>query len=743
MPPLSIAPNQQNQQPSIPSSALSTQKLRSLLSSPSRPSPPQLSKPDVLIRPSTPEALVYIDTSDTPPPYSPRREGLPASSLDQPALDIQPNSSPPSLLGSPSPNTNSTLGLGLLHVPKTGRWKRTSTQQVLLEKFAAGTGNTAIPPTTPATSPSRRPRASSLPSLFWPSKLSKKAVPLPAVVTSSDYLPPPAAVMGKGAHLDNSKYTLLSVPLSSADVLVSTGLAPSLYSPPPLYKPDPSQPPHKVPEQELEQAPTWALVTTYMSYFVLIVYGHIRDFFGVRFRAAAYKPLRTQNGYAPINSGFDTFYHRRLYVRIRDCFNRPITNVPGRTLTLLERESPDHNKTFNLTGHTRELLNLSSYNYLGFAQSQGPCANAVEVAVQRWGISVNSSRAEVGTLDLHHEVEHLVARFVGQEAALLLSMGFATNSTTLPALVSRGCLIISDELNHSSLVYGSRISGASIKVFKHNDPKSLETVLRESIAQGQPRTHRPWKKILVVVEGLYSMEGTICRLPEIIDLKRKYGFYLYLDEAHSIGAVGPNGRGICDYYGVDPTEVDILMGTFTKSFGAAGGYISGSRAVINHIKLICHSAIYAESISVPVLEQICTSMKIIMGEDGTDDGRRRIQSLASNAQYFSTELKKLGFIVYGDTASPVIPLMLFHPAKIPAFSREMLERGIAVVVVGYPATSIIASRVRFCVSAAHTREDIDNVLKAVADVGDRLMLRVNRNKAMKASSQSAEDKRSI
>jgi serine palmitoyltransferase len=129
---------------------------------------------------------------------------------------------------------------------------------------------------------------------------------------------------------------------------------------------------------------------------------------------------------------------------------------------------------------------------------------------------------EGGTHALHSDTEKLVARFLGQESAVIISMGFATNSTTLPALVSKGSLIISDELNHSSLVFGARLSGATIKVFKHNDPEALEKVLRDAIAQGQPRTHRPWKKILLVVEGLYSMEGNICCLPEILALKKKY-----------------------------------------------------------------------------------------------------------------------------------------------------------------------------------------------------------------------------
>jgi serine palmitoyltransferase len=244
-------------------------------------------------------------------------------------------------------------------------------------------------------------------------------------------------------------------------------------------------------------------------------------------------------------------------MRINDCFSRPVTGVPGRKITLLERFTDDYCKTFHLTGNTVDCLNLSSYNYLGFAQCDGPCADAVEKTVKKYGISSISPRAEVGmqnchvsweglrnennstiaanrivcqshqrfikgTLDIHQEVEELVARFVGKPAAMVVSMGYATNSTTLPALVSKGSLIISDEMNHSSIVFGSRLSGAFIRVYKHNDMEDLENLLKECISQGQPRTRRPWKKVLLVVEGLYSMEGSICNLPKIIELKKKY-----------------------------------------------------------------------------------------------------------------------------------------------------------------------------------------------------------------------------
>jgi serine palmitoyltransferase len=153
---------------------------------------------------------------------------------------------------------------------------------------------------------------------------------------------------------------------------------------------------------------------------------------------------------------------------------------------------------------------------------------------------------------LHQECEALVARFVGQEASMVCSMGFATNSTTLPILIGRGGLIISDELNHSSLIFGARLTGAKIRVFKHNDMKDLEKLLKQVFSQGRPITHRPWNKILVVVEALYSMEGIIhlifgrlCNLVDLVKLKKKYNFYIYLDEAHSIGGIGPNGRGTC------------------------------------------------------------------------------------------------------------------------------------------------------------------------------------------------------
>lgn len=297
-------------------------------------------------------------------------------------------------------------------------------------------------------------------------------------------------------------------------------------------------------------------------------------------------------------------------------------------------------------------------------------------------------------------------------------------------VVLQGCLILSDELNHASLVLGARLSGATIRIFKHNNMQSLEKLLKDAIVYGQPRTRRPWKKILILVEGIYSMEGSIVRLPEVIALKKKYKAYLYLDEAHSIGALGPSGRGVVDYFGLDPEDVDVMMGTFTKSFGASGGYIGGKKELIDYLRTHSHSAVYATSMSPPVMEQIITSMKCIMGQDGTSLGKECIQQLAENTRYFRRRLKEMGFIIYGNEDSPVVPLMLYMPAKIGAFGREMLKRNIGVVVVGFPATPIIESRARFCLSAAHTKEILDTALKQIDEVGDLLQLKYSRHRPL-------------
>ncbi|KAJ1078687.1 hypothetical protein CapIbe_008744 [Capra ibex] len=482
-----------------------------------------------------------------------------------------------------------------------------------------------------------------------------------------------------------------------------------------------------------EETPMLVAVLTYVGYGVLTLFGYLRDFLRHwRIEKCHHATEREeQKDFVSLYQDFENFYTRNLYMRIRDNWNRPICSVPGARVDIMERQSHDYNWSFKYTGNViKDVINMGSYNYLGFARNSGPCQEAAAKVLEEYGVGVCSTRQEIGNLDKHEELEKLVASFLGVEAAMAYGMGFATNSMNIPALVSKGCLILSDELNHASLVLGARLSGATIRVFKHNNMQSLEKLLKDAIVYGQPRTRRPWKKILILVEGIYSMEGSIVRLPEVIALKKKYKAYLYLDEAHSIGALGPTGRGVVDYFGLDPEDVDIMMGTFTKSFGASGGYIGGKKALIDYLRTHSHSAVYAASLSPPVAEQIITAMKCIMGQDGTTLGKECIQQLAENVRYFRRRLKSMGFIIYGNEDSPVVPLMLYMPAKIGAFGREMLKRNIGVVVVGFPATPIIESRARFCLSAAHTREMLDTALKEIGEVGDLLHLKYSRRRSV-------------
>uniref|UniRef100_A0A8C5PCE2 serine C-palmitoyltransferase n=1 Tax=Leptobrachium leishanense TaxID=445787 RepID=A0A8C5PCE2_9ANUR len=481
--------------------------------------------------------------------------------------------------------------------------------------------------------------------------------------------------------------------------------------------------------ESFEEAPMYVAVMTYIGYGLVTLFGYLRDFMRAwgleKCHMAAER--EEQKDFVPLYQDFENFYTRNLYMRVRDNWNRPICSVPGPQFDLMERLTDDYNWTYRYTGKViKDVINMGSYNYLGFAENDKDFLVPVMDMIQSHGVGVGNSRQEMGNLDKHLELENLVAEFLDVEAALVFSMGFATNSTNIPALVGKGCLILSDELNHTSLILGSRLSGATVRIFKHNNMQNLEKLLKDAVVNGQPRTHRAWKKILIVIEGIYSMEGSIARLPEIIALKKKYKAYLYLDEAHSIGAVGATGRGVVEYFGVNPSDVDVLMGTFTKCFGAVGGYIAGTQELVDSLRAHSHSAVYATSMSPPVAEHIIRVMKCIMGYDGTLVGFQRVQQLAQNTKYFRRRVQELGFITYGNEDSPVVPVLLYMPGKVGAFARHMLKRKIGVVVVGFPATPITEARARFCISAAHTKEMLDAVLTAMDELGDFLRVKYSR-----------------
>ncbi|MEE6474444.1 hypothetical protein FKM82_010383 [Ascaphus truei] len=258
--------------------------------------------------------------------------------------------------------------------------------------------------------------------------------------------------------------------------------------------------------ESFEEAPLYIAVFTYMGFGLVTLFGYLRDFmrtWGLE-KCQMATEREAQKDFVPLYQDFENFYTRNLYMRVRDNWNRPICSVPGPKFDLMERVTDDYNWTFRHTGRViKDVINMGSYNYLGFAENDPESLETVMGTVKDYGTGVCSSRQEMGNLDKHKELEDLVAQFLDVEAAMVFGMGFATNSMNIPALVGKGCLILSDELNHTSLVLGARLSGATIRIFKHNNMQSLEKLLRDAVVSGQPRSHRGWRKILILVEGIY------------------------------------------------------------------------------------------------------------------------------------------------------------------------------------------------------------------------------------------------
>ncbi|EPY34465.1 serine palmitoyltransferase [Angomonas deanei] len=437
-----------------------------------------------------------------------------------------------------------------------------------------------------------------------------------------------------------------------------------------------------------------------------------------------------KEGYAPIVKDFDSYWNRRFYRRIRDCFARPIDSRPSRVIGIVERFAKDMNADYEYTDRIIPAINLGSYNYLGFAEDTPSITYDVLDSLDVLGVASCSSPQEVGQNACVAKLEKEFAHFIGKEDAIICGMGFGTNFRGIPGLVGKGCLAISDSLNHSSLVNGVRSSGAKVQVFKHGRYDLLEKLLRDAVVLGQNPAgdYKPYTRIVIIVEGIYSMEGEIINLKKVVELKKKYKALLFVDEAHSIGALGKSGRGVCEHCGVNPKDVDVLMGTFTKSFGSIGGYIASTSIVVDHLRRHSCIALHCDTLAPPCAQQVLSVLDVMLGKDGTTLGQDRIKQLKDNSRFFRQGLIRLGFTVLGDDASPVVPVMCYNLGKLPALARLCLERGVAIVVVGYPATPLLESRVRFCVSAAHTREDLEYTLSVMEELSKEVYLDYNHSK---------------
>ena len=361
------------------------------------------------------------------------------------------------------------------------------------------------------------------------------------------------------------------------------------------------------------------------------------------------------------------------------------------------------NNTTQIGG--RELINYATYNYLGMS-GDAAVSEAAKQAIDCYGTSVSASRLLSGEKPLHQELEQAVADFVGTEDSIVFVGGHATNVTTVSHLFGKNDLIVHDSLSHNSILEGCYLSGATIIAFPHNDWQALAVMLKE-------RRHR-YKKVLIVIEGVYSTDGDIPDLPQFIEVKKRYKTYLMVDEAHSIGVLGERGRGIGELYQVNSADVDLWMGTLSKSFASCGGYIAGSKALVEYLKHTAPGFVYSVGISPPDAAATLAAIRVLKTQP------ERVQRIQARSKLFLELAQERGLNTGLSHGSPVIPIIVGDALKSIQLSRNLFEQGINVPFMAYPAVPKNAARLRFFITCDHTEEQIRYTIDTLASELEKL-----------------------
>jgi 8-amino-7-oxononanoate synthase len=353
----------------------------------------------------------------------------------------------------------------------------------------------------------------------------------------------------------------------------------------------------------------------------------------------------------------------------------------------------------------RELINFSGNNYLGFSGEADVTAAAKE-ALDRYGTSASASRLVSGTRPLHGELEREIAGFLGSEDAITFTSGQATNLTVIGHLMGRGDLILHDELAHNSIVLGSRLSGATRRAFPHNDWQALDDILHE--------VRREYRKVLIAVEGVYSMDGDIPDVPRFIETKRRHKAMLYLDEAHSLGTLGTSGRGIGEHFNLPTRDIDIWMGTLSKALGACGGYVAGPAPLIKYLKYTCPGVIYTVGLAPASAAAALASLRKLQATS------ERVAALQARARDFLQLVQQRGFDTGRSSGSAIVPVILGDSQRALRAARLLEERGISAAPIVHPAVPESGARLRFFVSALHSPQQLKHSADTLADVVKRI-----------------------
>ncbi len=350
----------------------------------------------------------------------------------------------------------------------------------------------------------------------------------------------------------------------------------------------------------------------------------------------------------------------------------------------------------DMVGH--HVLMFGSNAYTGLTSDQR-IIDAAKAALDKYGSGCAGSRFLNGTLDIHEELERELAKFVGKDETLCFSTGFSVNSGVLAVVCGREDYIICDDRDHASIVDGRRLSFAHQLKYKHNDMEDLEKILQKL----------PYDAVkLIVVDGVFSMEGDLAKLPEIVELKRKYNASIMVDEAHGLGVFGRDGRGVCDYFGLTD-EVDLIMGTFSKSLASIGGFIAGDSDTINYIRHTCRTYIFSASNTPAATAAALEALHIIQKEP------ERIEALWKVSHYALRRFREEGFEI-GETQSPIIPLYVRDVDKTFLVTKQAFENGVFINPVIPPACAPQDTLVRFALMATHTEEQVEKGVQVLKQI---------------------------
>lgn len=356
-----------------------------------------------------------------------------------------------------------------------------------------------------------------------------------------------------------------------------------------------------------------------------------------------------------------------------------------------------------LTVDGKEVLNFCSNNYLGFANHPRLVAAAKE-AVDNYGVGPAAVRTIAGTMDLHTKLEERIAKFKNAEAAITFQSGFSANLGAIQALVGKNDVIFSDELNHASIIDGCRLSGARIVRYNHCDPNHLEQVIKEN--------EDSFARALIITDGVFSMDGDVAPLDRLQEIAEAYDILLAVDDAHGEGVLGRGGRGIVDHFNLHG-KVDLEIGTFSKAFGVIGGVVAGNATVIDWLKQRGRPFLFSSAMTPPDVAACIAAIDILEESD------EYVKRLWKNASYFKDEMENNGFDI-GSSQTPITPIMLGEAPLAQEMSRDLFDNGIFATPIGYPTVPKGKARIRVMISAAHSKEDLDQGLEKFVASGKKL-----------------------